>query len=145
MKIVINEQSDYVETEVIINCQSADEDVVKIISLLHSHDNKLTGSKDGKTHIIEPDDVLYFDSVDRKTFIYTTKEVYESSLKLYEVEERFSARQFFRSSKSTIINIAKIISIMPHFNGRLEISMLNGEKLLVSRQYANELKAKIGL
>lgn len=145
MKIVINEQTGCTETEIIINCRSADEDVVKILSLLHSHDNKLAGGKNGKTHILEPDDVLYFDTVDRKTFIYTVKEVYETTLKLYEIEERFSARQFFRSSKSTIINIAKVKSIMPHFNGRLEVTMANGEKLYVSRQYANELKTKIGI
>lgn len=145
MKIVINEQIGNTETEVIINCRSTDEEVMKILKMLHAHDLKLTGSKDEKTYLVGLDDVLYFDTIDRKTFIYTEKEVYESNIKLYEIENRFPSRQFFRSSKSTVINIAKILSIIPDFNRRLEVTMVNGEKLFVSRQYANELKTKIGL
>ncbi|WP_407920378.1 LytTR family transcriptional regulator DNA-binding domain-containing protein [Gottfriedia luciferensis] len=32
-------------------------------------------------------DIFYFESVDKKNFIYTDKEVFETALRLYEVEE----------------------------------------------------------
>lgn len=145
MKIIIHEHDVIDETEIIINCKKTDQDILNILSALNSFDKKLTGNKDGKMHIVELHDVLYFDTVDKKTFIYTAKDVFETDLKLYEIEERFSPQHFFRSSKSAIINISKIKTIMPDFGGRLEVTMSNGEKLSVSRQYAHELKSKIGI
>ncbi len=35
-------------------------------------------------------EILYIDTVDRKTFCYTNGAVYESALRLYELEDRLS-------------------------------------------------------
>lgn len=145
MKIVINENQNYDETEVVINCRETDESILKILSALKSVDKKLTGTENGKTHIIDPVNVLYFDTVDKKTFIYTGSGVFETDLKLYEIETRLKAMHFFRASKSFIINIAKIKTISPGLGGRLEITLHNNERLIVSRQYAHELKLKLGI
>lgn len=143
MKITINEGSP--ETEITINCSEATDEILKMVSILRSFDKKLTGTKDGRIHIIDADDVLYFDTVDKQAFIYTAGDFYETPLKLYEIEERLSGASFFRSSKSQIISIAKIVSLCPDFGGKIEVTMVNGEKLLVSRQYTRELKEKLGL
>lgn len=143
MNITINEG--FSETEVTINCHIANDEILKIVSILQSFDKKLAGTKNGQVHIIDIKDVFYFDSVDKRSFIYTLKDVWDTALKLYEIEERLSGAGFFRSSKSQIINIAKIASLCPDFGGRIEVTMLNGEKLIVSRQYAKNLKEKLGL
>jgi len=52
---------------------------------------------------------------------------------------------FFRSSKSQILNIAKIETLCPDFGGRIEVTMENGYQLIVSRQYAKIFKKKVGL
>ncbi|NMC55885.1 MAG: LytTR family transcriptional regulator [Eubacteriaceae bacterium] len=116
-----------------------------MVSILRSFDKKLIGNKGGKTHIIDFKDALYFDSVDKTSFIYTMDNVYETALKLYEIEERLSGMGFFRSSKSQIVNIAKISSLCPDFGGRIEVTLQNGEKLIVSRKYAKELKERLNL
>lgn len=143
MKIVINENENFLNTEIIINCKHTDEEVLKLLTVLRTFDNKLTGSKDGKTHILEPLNILYFDTVDKKTFIYTANDAFETDLRLYELEERLGTNHFFRSSKSAIINISKIKTIVPDFGGRLEVTLVNNEKLFVSRQYAHDLKRKL--
>ncbi|MEG0692263.1 MAG: LytTR family DNA-binding domain-containing protein [Oscillospiraceae bacterium] len=145
MKITINENSNLTDTEIIINCKCTDENVLKIIASLRAYDHKLTGTKDNKTFIIDSDNVLYCDTVDKKTFIYTQTEVFETPLKLYELEEKLSSSDFFRASKSTIINLAKIKSLMPDFGGRLEVTLENDEKLNISRQYAPYMKQKLSL
>lgn len=145
MKIIINESEDNEEIEVIINCKRIDENLLKVISSIRAFDEKITGSKDGKIFILDTEKIYYFESVDKKTFIYMNKEVYETSLRLYELEERFSNSDFFRASKSTIINLSKITEIIPVFGGRLEVILENNEKLVVSRQYVSILKTKLDL
>jgi DNA-binding LytR/AlgR family response regulator len=89
--------------------------------------------------------VYYFEAVDGRVFLYAEKEVYETSLRLYEIEARFEETDFFRASKSVVANLAKIASVQAVFNGRFEASMKNGERIVISRQYVPVLKKKLGL
>lgn len=143
MKVIINEDENNNEIEIIINCKTIDDTVVKLISKLKEEDNVVTGSKNGRVYVIKLDSILYFESVDKRTFIYTKDDVYECNLRLYEVEEKFGSRHFFRASKSTVINITKISVINPVIGGRIEVLLENKEKLIVSRQYVAVLKAKL--
>lgn len=145
MKININQNSSFDETEITINCKFIDKNMEKIISMLRIMDYKLTGTKNGQTYIINPSDVYYIDTADKKTFFYTESEVYESTLRLYELEEQLSSLDFFRANKATIINLSKIKSIKADIDGRLIVTMENMEKQIVSRQYAPNLKKKLGV
>ncbi|MCL2405489.1 MAG: LytTR family transcriptional regulator DNA-binding domain-containing protein [Defluviitaleaceae bacterium] len=143
MKIEIVEG--YENTEVIIRCSTATQDIRKLESLLQSFANKLSCTKDGATYLVDVQDILYFESVDKNTFLYTASEVYELQLKLYEIEEVLSDAGFIRSAKSQVINIYKIASLCPDFGGRIEVTMMGGERLVVSRQYAKLLKQRLGI
>jgi len=143
LKIEIVEGFDSVE--VTIKCIETTDDIRKLESLLHSYAKKLSCTKDGVTHLIDTGDVLYFESVDKQAFLYTESDIYELSLKLYEIEEILSDAGFIRSAKSQILNMHKIASLCPDFGGRLEVTMQGGEKLIVSRQYAKLLKERLGI
>jgi len=145
LKITINEDITIEETEVIINCKKNDSEIFKMLAVLRSFDQKLTGTKDGRTFILDTVDVMYCESVDKKTFIYTTNEVYETPFRLYELEERLSGGDFFRASKQNIINLSKVVSIRPEFSGKIEVTLQSGERLYVSRQYVPVLKSKLGM
>jgi len=145
LKITINEDIKFEETEIIINCKKGDNEIFKMLAILRSFDQKLTGTKDGRTFIIDAIDVMYCESVDKKTFIYTVDDVYETPLRLYELEERLSGGDFFRASKQNIINLSKIVSMRPEFSGKIEVTLQNGERLYVSRQYVPTLKSKLGM
>ena len=141
MKIHINENPLLSETEITINCQKTDESIVNIISLL----KKITGIKEGEMFILDVQKILYIDTVDKKTFFYTSKDIYETPLKLYELEEKLIESDFFRASKSTIINFKQIKSLRPEFGGKMLVTMNNDERLYVSRQYVHTIKEKLGL
>ncbi|HBA03137.1 LytTR family DNA-binding domain-containing protein [Clostridium thiosulfatireducens] len=145
MKIIINEVEDIEDVEIVINCKTIDENVTRIISKLKALEEKITGNKDGKIFILDTNEIFYFESVDKKTFIYMDKEVFQTHLRLYELEERLKNTDFFRASKSTIINLRKVKNIVPMFGGRIEILLDNDEKLVVSRQYVPILKNKLDL
>jgi len=133
------------EVEVIIKCPEVSEEVHKLVSLIQGFGEKFPGKKGGHTYLIDRYDVLYFESVDKRCFIYTTADVYETGLRLYEIEESLSEAGFFRSSKSQILNISKVESLCPEFGGRIEAIMENGERLVVSRQYSKLLKERLCL
>ena len=145
MKITIMDRADGEEDEIIIKCRQIDEQILKMVYALKAGQEKLTGIKDGNIMQIAPKDVYYFEAVDNKVFLYLEKDVYETRYKLYELEERFKGTDFFRVSKSYIMNLAKVGRLSPGFNGRFEAIMKNGERLVISRQYVPVLKEKLGL
>ena len=144
MKIVIDEHKQYGDVEIIIKCKKYDEDILSLLARIKAEDEKILGTLDKKDYIINEQDILYFDSVDKKCFIYTNDKVYETTLRLYEIENMLRFKGFFRATKSSIVNIAKIKSIQSAFNSVLTLEMENGEKLIVSRQYAPILKERLG-
>lgn len=143
MKININIDRRYVETEIIINSSVMSDELEKVIACLRVMDFKLTGTKDGQTHILDAYKVLYIDTVDKKTFLYTKSAVYETNMRLYELEENLSSSDFFRAGKSSIINFNKIKSLRSDIDGRIIVVMENDEKLIVSRQYTAFIKNKL--
>lgn len=145
MKINIEQSNNYSEVEITIKCKSVDESLEKLISSIRLYSSTISGKKDNKVYFLKPEDVFYFDTVDEKVFIYTVDSVYETNLKLYEIEERFMGTSIFRVSKSIILNLVKIDYVSPLLNGRIEAVLKNGEKVIISRQYVPVFKSKLGL
>ncbi|WP_322199017.1 LytTR family DNA-binding domain-containing protein [Acutalibacter intestini] len=149
MNITIQEDPALEETQVVIRCKQADAPVLEMIAALRSFDQnfdqKLTGLREGQTFLLDFHQVLYIDTADGRTFLYTKEQVYETSLRLYELEERLSGRQFLRASKSTLVNFNAIRSLRPDLGGRLRLTMRGGEALYVSRQYAPAFRKRLGL
>lgn len=145
MKIRIEDIGLEEEEEIILRCRTLDDSLLQLIYGLKMKTRKISGSKDGLITMILPKDVYYFEAVDNKVFMYLNKEVYETKMKLYEIEKEFEGTDFFRASKSVILNISKIKSLASAFNGRFEATLLNGEKVIISRQYTGTLKNKLGL
>lgn len=145
MKITIQDCPDGEEEEIIIRCRHMDTNLLKLIYGLRAGREKITVSKGEKIFQVQPSEIYYFEAVDGKVFAYLEREVYETRYKLYELEEQLRGTDFFRATKSTIINLAKVQNISPAFNGRFEACMKNDERLTVSRQYVPELKEKLGL
>jgi DNA-binding LytR/AlgR family response regulator len=145
LKVTVDVSPDNFETEIIIKCQQIDNDLQRLMSLLKNFDEKILGVLDGSTHFVDVKDIFYFESVDKKTFIYTKSDVLETPLRLYEIEEKLSRQDFFRASKSTVINVSKIKELSPRFNGRLDALLENNEKLVISRQYVPVIKEILGL
>ena len=110
MKIVLEENPGFTETEVVIRCKEATPQVMGILAALRSFDQRLTGTREGRTYLFEAGQVLYIESVDKRTFLYTAEGVYETPLRLYELEERLASWDFVRASKSVIVNFGRVSS-----------------------------------
>ena len=145
MKVTVEEHPELEETEVVVRCRRLDPQISRLLELLRLSDARLVGEKEGQTCILEEDRVLYIDTVDRGTFLYTADGVYESRLRLYELEEQLAPREFLRVSKSAIVNFDQVKSLRPDFGGRLLLTMSSGEVVVANRQYVPAIKKKLGL
>ncbi|MDF2840081.1 MAG: response regulator receiver protein [Clostridia bacterium] len=143
MRITIEQLEDFNDVEINIKCHSVDERLENLISTIRLYGSSISGRKDNKTYFLKLEDILYFDTVDEKVFIYTLDSVYETNLKLYALEERFEGTSIIRVSKSIILNLMKVESVSPLLNGKIEAELQNGEKIIISRQYVSRLRQKL--
>lgn len=145
MKVTILEKKADEEDELIVKCDYLDESLTRLINQFKTGKGKMNFYKDGKIVFVEPEEVLYFESVDDTVFAYTKDSVFETKSKLYQLEEELPASIFFRANKAVIVNLDKIDSLAPVFGGRFEAVLENGYKVVVSRNYLNTLKELLGL
>lgn len=145
MQIHINIDDSATDTEISIKCSKLTPEIETLLATLRMLDSQMTVVKGGETFFVDVSDIYYIESVDRKTFVYTKSDVYESKLRLYEIEERLCAGGFFRAGKSCIIQIRYIRSLKTDIDRRIRVTLENGEMLMVSRQYSDELKRRLGL
>jgi DNA-binding LytR/AlgR family response regulator len=122
-----------------------DERLESIIQQIRLSMFSVLGVKDGETRVIPLGDIFYFESIDERTFIYLQSDVYECSMRLYDLEEQLEKANFVRISKSCILNIMKLDSVRPMMNSRYEAKLENGEKLIINRHYLANFKSKFGI
>ena len=128
------------EELVLIRCRAVTEEVREIAAFVKSRQGHLSGTADAKRYEIAVTDICYIESVDGKTFLYTNERVYEAAYRLYELEELLKTKHFLRISKAMLVNLMKIQSIQPAFNGRFTAVLRSGEKVIISRNYVKALK-----
>ena len=145
MKVTIIEDPNIKETEISIVCTKMSSEVNDIISRISAVGLTIAGKKEEETFLIPIEDIFYFESVDGKIFFYTENEIYEAVVKLYKIEEGLRNLQFSRISKTVIVNLDKLLSVKKAENSRLVATLVNRERLSVSRQYVSEIKKKLGV
>ena len=146
MKLIIEESDDYQENEILIKCQNQnDEEIQRIIQNIQSLQTSLICKKEKAYLRIYLDNILYIESIDEKTFLYTIDDVYEASQKLYELEQNLQSQGFLRISKSCILNLEYLQHVRALFNGKYEATLTNNEKLTINRSYVPAFKKAFGL
>ena len=145
MKITINIDEKIQETEIKISCNQLTHEVENLIATLRMLNQQMLVSKENENFLLDVNDISYIEAVDRKTFVYTEDDIYESKLKLYEMEEKLCQSGFIRISKSCLVRLKYIKSIKNDVERKLRLTMKNGEQIIVSRQYAEEIKKRLGV
>lgn len=141
MRVTIRKIPKKEDEQVIIDCVRVTSEIEDIRSYALTKGTELSGMSDeGHLERFKLEDVYYFEALDEKVFAYTKENVYELKLRLYEVEQAYASYHFVRCAKSIVLNLMLLDSISPALNGRFFAHMKNGEKLVISRQYAPILK-----
>lgn len=88
------------------------------------------------------DDIYFIETCKDKLLIHTDKDSYESKNRLYELE-KILPNKFVRISKSTILNLDKVMLYNPLLNGLMEAKLINLEVVYISRKYLKEVRNRI--
>ena len=90
-------------------------------------------------------EVLRFYSENQMVMMQDTKGVYSIQEKLYELEEKLDAGQFFRISKSEIVNLKKIKRLDLSITGTIKVILSDGTETYTSRRNVTKLKQCLGI
>ena len=145
MKIEINVDDKIEETCISISCKRLTPEIEKMLAMMRILDRQLTVTRDGETYLLDVSEVIYAEAIDRKTFVYTKDGVYEPGLRLYELEQQLEECGFCRVSKSCLVQLRAVRSLKSDINRRIRVTLDNGEVIIASRQYADEIKRKLGV
>lgn len=89
------------------------------------------------------DNIFYFESEGRKTIAVLKSGRFETKKTLSELEESLQSKEFFRVSKSALVNLTKVISVTPDSDRTLIASFPGKSNVRVSRMNANEFKNRL--
>lgn len=145
MKIEVSVDEKATDLKISVTCRQLTPDIEKILATLRMMNHQLTAKKDAEIYLLDTAQAIYIESVGRKCFIYTSNEIYESDFRLYELEQQLEEYGFIRVSKSFLIHLQNIQSLKADINRKIRITMSNGEQIIASRQYADELKKRLGV
>ena len=139
MKLTLTHISEGDE-EVIVRYREMNEIVETIISVAEGKTQKISAVWEGSKILLRPEEVFYFENVDGTTYAYLKDKVVNVSQSLRELSFVYERRGFFRCSKSMVLNIYKIESLKSEPGNRIQATMENGERVIISRKYAKQFR-----
>lgn len=145
VKISMQIDGTYPDTEILIRSPKLTPKLEQILAALHLLEQKITVISGDETTLLDAAEIVYAESVDRKTFVYTQSDCRETKLRLYELEELLQPCGFLRISKSCLVQVKMIRSLRTELDRRLRLTLETGDQIIVSRQYADALKQKLGV
>lgn len=128
------------EPELILNYQELNPEVKAAIAFMEKSQKRLVGKKEGEVIVFSPEEVLYFEKVDDKTFAYTDNNVIQIDMSLYSIEVMLDDARYFRCSKSMIVNVSKVSKLKSLPSNRIDVTLTNGEHIIISRTYASNFR-----
>jgi DNA-binding LytR/AlgR family response regulator len=138
MKIRIETDERVDQPEVTIRCRAIDDEVLGIQTAIASAlktATRLVLTRGGKEYFLPPEQVLFFEAVDGKTFAHTASSVFETKFKLYELENALPS-SFARASKSAIIGTRWVLAVKRNLAGPSLVQFRGSHKQInVSRGY----------
>ena len=146
MKVTIEIDENLSEECVVIKCKELNENVIALQkSLMEQANSDMTIllHKNEKEYYMPLDKILFFETENKSIRAHTKDEIYETSYKLYELEELLP-RYFMRISKSGIVNLKHIYSITKNITSASIVEFEGSHKsVYVSRNYYKALVEKL--
>jgi DNA-binding LytR/AlgR family response regulator len=142
MKLVTIKNNQIEDLKVTIEAREDDPELAKVLHALEILQVDFVGKKEGKSFLFAPKDVYYIESTEDQCLLYTKSDVYDCKYRLYEVEEMNPS--FLRVNKQIVLNIDKIKSFRSTLNGKIEATLINQDRIEISRSYVQILKSRLG-
>lgn len=101
--------------------------------------------KDYSLHKVATDNILFFETEGRKTMTVLKNGRYEVKKTLGQLEVLLATQNFMRVSKSTLLNLSKVVSVTPDADRTLLATLSGKVTIRISRKNAAAFKERIHL
>ncbi len=102
--------------------------------------------KDGEAcWLVKVGDISLFEIVGNYTRVFFEDKKPMLYKSLNQVEEKLPEDSFFRANRQQIVNTNYIENVVPWFNGKLKLTLKNGEEVEVSRRQSYIFKDRMSL
>ena len=128
------------DIEILIKYGTRYKDAQRIALMIESFNTRIKCSLEGGEKLVNTSDIYYFESVDKRTFVYCEKSVYRTDLRLYQLAEDFAHLGFVQINKACVLNINILDEVRPLINSRMEATLKNGGRLYITRKYLDNIK-----
>ena len=105
LKLQLLEKKDLAEPEIDIRYSSMTQPLNRIVQYIHQQEYLIQGIFEKKLYQIPLNEVLYFETVDKKTFMYTQQKIFECKKTLSAIEQDLI--------RSNVVRISKTAGNMP--------------------------------
>lgn len=144
MKLTVYTDKEISEEHIDIHCREKNDKITSVVETIKdAFTTNVIGLLDGKEQVLSKAEILYFESVDKKCYAYTTNNTYHVKTTLNLLEADFATNSFARISKSAIVNLYKIDHIKADLNMRTIATLENGERQVITRHYKKGFNQKL--
>ena len=134
------------DNKIIIQANKMTKEIEKVFELLKQvNESKFLVTLNEETFFITEKDIESIYSMDKKVFIKTEDNTYQTKQRLYEFENILPSNDFIRISNSEIVNLNKVKSINTRILGSIVITFFSGYKTYSSRRYIARIKEVLGI
>ncbi|MHC1748221.1 MAG: LytTR family DNA-binding domain-containing protein [Cellulosilyticaceae bacterium] len=145
MNVEIKLLKDVTEPYAIIYTSELTEEINALAkSLENTNNGPFTVKNEDSYHVLSPEEIYMVRTEDQQVALYTANDRYTTQKRLYEVEAQLG-KNFFRISKTTLVNLKQLQLVEPSFNGTMYLKLKNGCRDYISRKYLPDFKNYLGL
>ena len=145
MKVSVDVSARYKEPYAVIHTDRITQEIQQMMDILGAGDSPITALLNEEDLVILKPMEIYMVRVENaETILYGESKKYRSRKRLYELALQLG-KGFMQISKSTLVNLSYLDSIVPGFSGTMLLKLKNGSKDYVSRTYLPAFKKYLGL
>lgn len=101
--------------------------------------------KNNERVILSVDEIVYIESFGHNVEVHTIEKTYQSTDRLYKIVNQLNPDKFLRISNSVVIQKDKVKSISSTLSMKFILTMINDEKVDVTRSYYYIFKDSFGI
>ena len=95
--------------------------------------------------ILSVEDIVYIEAFGHNVEVHTIDQTYQSTDRLYKIVNQLNPDKFLRISNSVVIQKDKVMSISSTLSMKFILTMINGNKVDVTRSYYYIFKDSFGI
>ncbi len=146
MKIRLELDPNIRQPELIIRAASLDDELRAVEQAVQDTlraQERLSLWKEAQEFFIPPENVLFFQAVDGKTYAHTREAIFTTPRRLYELEELLP-RSFVRAGKSVVLGTKHILALTRNLAGPSNVQFQGTHKQIqISRGYFKAVREKL--